>query len=1139
MSRQILQDVINDFEVEKFTNFFRLKNDKFRHPSESLYYEDDNFGEGKKLEEITFDDGNLIVCSFPVKKALSERSGKKAQYELGKKILKESQTDAGIFIFYDKAGNFRFSLIYANYLGKRRDWSTFKRHTFFVSPHQTNKTFLQQVGDGDFFAIEAIKKVFSIEKVTKEFFSEISNWYFWAMDEIELPDDEDKDREIRNAKNLIRLITRIIFIWFMKEKKLVPETLFDKKFLDTTLDYKDKTGSTYYKAILQNLFFATLNTSMKKDDPKSRIFVNEAKRNGFVSDAYMQHGYYRYKRFIKDTELFLQQFENIPFLNGGLFDCLDKRIDKQEIRIDCFSDNPKNETRLKVPDTLFFQEAGIEVDLQKYFEPGSKKRVTRKVRGLISILKSYNFTIDENTPIDEEVALDPELLGKVFENLLAFYNPETAATARKATGSYYTPREVVDYMVDESLVTYLKNHLLEKTKTDASLSRWKENEQELEKQLRLLIDYKEEKHNLNEDETEHLIGAIESAKILDPACGSGAFAMGILHKLVLVLHKLDPDNGRWKKRLIEKVPPEIREETQQSLENKPLDYIRKLGLIETCIYGVDIQEIAIQISKLRFFISLLVEQQPDDSKPNRDIKALPNLETKFVAANTLIVLDKPRQLSIKDPEIENLERQLFETRKNIFYANSRWKKLELQKKEKLLREKLRQKLKKGGFGSTVAEQITSWDPFDQNTHADWFEPEWMFGVGEGFDIVIANPPYVNVEKIDSSVKKSIHHFKTAYQKYDLYVLFYEKSISLLKKSGVLIFISSNKFLSQGYGFLLRKYLLNFEINTIINFNFNVFESSIVRTCIFQLSKKEPQNNKIKIIDVNNINDKYKFLEEKYSYIDQKVFEKTEENNFRINLTKDKIKLLDKVKKGCLCVENICSVNYGLRPSSEKINRKKEYFIKTSNPKGLYKKYFEGKDMGYWRVKKSYFIDYRPDVMYNPMFIELFESEKLVGLRTLSDIGKLRFIYDDEGLFCNDSVVIITPWHLFKYVDYLTIRRNITEEKINTSKKYSIKYLQAILNSKLIKFYVNELLYDGTHFYPDHMKSLPIKILREKEQKPFIDLVEKILAITKDDDYLENLTKQAKVHEYEKQIDQLVYKLYGLTPAEIKIIENLK
>ena len=188
----------------------------------------------------------------------------------------------------------------------------------------------------------------------------------------------------------------------------------------------------------------------------------------------------------------------------------------------------KTETRLKVPDEIFFCEEEVEANLSAFLGNNNK----RKVRGLLPILKSYNFTTDENTPVDEEIALDPELLGKVFENLLASYNPETAVTARKATGSYYTPREIVDYMVTESLVMHLTDTLGNDPATIEKLKR--------------LFSYSDDTNPFNAEETESIVSSIEKIKILDPACGSGAFPMGILHKLVLALHKLDPQNTKWK-----------------------------------------------------------------------------------------------------------------------------------------------------------------------------------------------------------------------------------------------------------------------------------------------------------------------------------------------------------------------------------------------------------------------------------------------------------------------------------------------------------------------------------------------------------------------------------------------------------------
>ena len=265
-AKEILQSIVNDFDISRFEQFFRQKNDKLNFPYEDLSVSNlDNFSDGKKIAKAKIKDGDLIICSILVKKELTERSGKKSQYEIGKQILKQQQADAGIFIFYDFKGDFRFSLIYTNYLGKRRDWSTFKRFTYFVSKNQTNKTFLKQIGDGDLSSIEKIKEAFSVEKVTKEFYDEIQSWYFWAIQYSKFPKDAEKEKNGRNEA-IIRLITRIIFIWFMRERGLVPKKLFEQKNIEEILKSVGQNDSTYYLAILQNLFFATLNTKKKKGD---------------------------------------------------------------------------------------------------------------------------------------------------------------------------------------------------------------------------------------------------------------------------------------------------------------------------------------------------------------------------------------------------------------------------------------------------------------------------------------------------------------------------------------------------------------------------------------------------------------------------------------------------------------------------------------------------------------------------------------------------------------------------------------------------------------------------------------------------------------------------------------------------------
>lgn len=263
-ARQILETIINDFSDGGFSRFFREKSRQFVAREENYSrYNDDDFKNGLRLGEINFSDGDsLIICAFEVKKALSERAGKKAQYDKAKNILKSAENQkfsAGIFVFYDSGGNFRFSLVYPESIGVRRQWSNFRRFTYFVSREFTNKTFLQRIGGGDFSSLDKVKDAFSVEKVTKEFYQDIANWYFWAVQNSKFPQDTKREKNDRNIA-IIRLITRLIFIWFMRERGLMPKELFDEKTIRERLKDLSSEQSTYYKAILQNLFFATLST---------------------------------------------------------------------------------------------------------------------------------------------------------------------------------------------------------------------------------------------------------------------------------------------------------------------------------------------------------------------------------------------------------------------------------------------------------------------------------------------------------------------------------------------------------------------------------------------------------------------------------------------------------------------------------------------------------------------------------------------------------------------------------------------------------------------------------------------------------------------------------------------------------------
>ena len=619
------------------------------------------------------------------------------------------------------------------------------------------------------------------EELNKRFYADLSAWFARACQQAKFP----LARESKIERHLIRLITRILFVWFIRQKRLVADEFFvEEKARELLAAYRED-GDDYYRAVLQNLFFATLNT--------------EQGRRGFSAKEQANHRVfhlYRYADLLADKDRFLALAQKSPFINGGLFDCLDSEEASGAggYRVDCFTDNENHRRALSVPNLLFFgKETGAE--------------------GLFTILDRYKFTVEENTPIEQEVALDPELLGKVFENLLAANTPETQESARRLSGSYYTPRDVVDYMVDESLTAYLQPKM------------GPANPKKCADRLRDLFDYEIEGCSFSEEETEKLMKAIAEIRVLDPAVGSGAFPMGVLHKLSLALQKLDPENRRWRE--LQRARAESasasafhdiadggeREnrlrEINYIFENYSTDFGRKLCLIQNSIFGADIQPPACQIAKLRFFISLAIEQTPDPAKENLGIKPLPNLETRFVAADTLIPLTE-KQLDLTGKRVKELEAQLKENRERHFRAVTREIKLKCKKRDKELREELAKVLvAECGMDRAGARRIAKFDIYDQNVRSDWFDAEQMFGVADGFDVVIGNPPYVRQESIDKQKKARLLEIyrSGAKRTSDLYVYFYLRGLELLRVGGTQVFICSNSWLDVAYGAALQKHLL--------------------------------------------------------------------------------------------------------------------------------------------------------------------------------------------------------------------------------------------------------------------------------------------------------------------------------------------
>lgn len=701
----------------------------------------------------------------------------------------------------------------------------------------------------------------SAAELNKRFYAELADWFAWASTKAELVQFSKGQPADEGGKEvgLIRLLTRLMFVWFIKEKGLVPVDLFNAETLGKLLKSPPQStpqGHDFYLAILQNLFFATLNTEM--DGRRWR------KDQDGQSKDYLGHHVFRHEAKFAGKAAAEKLFHQVPFLNGGLFECLDTEIKPDDdraslaakerqrliLRVDGFSDQPDKQPRLQ--NCIFFGGTGDEkYPLTEYF--GRKRN--EKISGLIDLFERYKFTIEENTPLEEEAALDPELLGKVFENLLASYNEDTKTTARNKSGSFYTPREVVEFMVDEALLAYLKPKLAPAPKQDgirpnapgldfpppsselgleATGNKSKADKAAApdanETSLRALLDFASRTHDFSAVQVDVLIAAIESCKAIDPAVGSGAFPLGLLQKLVHALAVLDPGGDKWKARnrsyyetnlsRAEAIPAPNEREAATATAQAELDkfddafnsghypdYTRKLYLIERCLHGVDIQPIAVQIAKLRCFISLAVEQRADDARPNRGITPLPNLETKLVAANTLTPLHREGNVMLVTQDLRAAQTKLRNANRAFFAAANGADKRRVQKQILELRHEIADHAKRDGiFSGNEAALLGQWDPFDPNAHAPFFDPEWMFGLEPAaskgwFDIALANPPYVRSGKIDPKLKAAL---KTDYPKFfsgssDLLTYFFKVAKDLLVSGGVMSFITSNNYMRAGYG----------------------------------------------------------------------------------------------------------------------------------------------------------------------------------------------------------------------------------------------------------------------------------------------------------------------------------------------------
>lgn len=1093
------------------------------------------------------------------------------------RLLADEMEDRALVVFVpeDNNDNYRFSLIEITLESKNdssrvtRNYSNPRRYSYFLGKgiaYYTPNKYLNEKGrvvDSD-----DLRSRFSVEVLTKEFYQELSDWYAWAIKIIRFPNDlNDKtDDDKFNNESAIRLITRLIFVWFLKQRHLIPDEFFDEAYLSEKLlkNFKpyqmggllhDVGEVKYYTAILQNLFFAMLNSPITPEGGKElseRHFRKLNEQGKPSSSDYDNNKLMRYESYFKNPQLFVDLANRtVPFLNGGLFDCLDDK--DKGIYYDGFSDSERSMKSLYIPDFLFFV-SETDVDLSVWYNDKRKKKV--KVRGIINILKRYNFTVEENTPFDKEVSLDPELLGKVFENLLASYNPETQTTARKQTGSFYTPREIVQYMVDESLVAHLK-----RTVGD-----------DLEQQYRQLMQYTDEDVSLTDSQRRQIMLSLYNCKVLDPACGSGAFPMGILQQMVHILSRIDPDNKMWKEIMLQKAIDETSEAYRNSSNeerkeliadiersfdesiNRP-DYARKLYLIENCIYGVDIQPIAIQISKLRFFISLVVDQNTNtDPTDNFGIRPLPNLEAKFVAANTLIGLDKKDASLFDSEEIKAKENELKIAKHKIFGAKTVRTKRKYKNIVNELRKEIADMLEhSGAVGNDEARQLASWDMFDQNDYSKFFDPEWMFGVNDGFDIVIGNPPYVQLQANNGRLSELYEQcgYKTFVRTGDIYILFYERGWQLLKSGGCLCYITSNKWMRAGYGEKTRSFFAKYtNPELLIDFSgVDVFESATVVTNVLLFTRGENKGITYCVGTSNKYKDCLKNLTD---YVEKNEYiQNLKTSDGWVILTPVELSIKNKIiVAGTSLSEWNIKINYGIKTGyndafiidsvqRDEILNNCQTESERKRTAEIIRPILRGRDIkryGYeWAGK--YLIATFPSRSYD---IEQYPAVKQYllsfGKERLEQTGR---IYTINGEKVKSRKKTNNKW--FETQDSISYWEDFLEPKViypETTKSARFAYDESgiFIDKTCFMLISNDALY--------LQKTLSSKLFEVAYNRMFssVELVNHTyqynkyalvkLPIIKD----KNAIKKLSEIDDEKKIDFYVYKLYGLTYDEVLIVD---
>lgn len=752
--------------------------------------------------------------------------------------------------------------------------------------------------------------------------------------------------------------------------------------------------------------------------------------------------------------------------------------------------------------------------------------------GFFKFLSEYNFTIDENDPDDAEVGVDPEMLGQIFENLLE---------DNKFKGAYYTKKEVVQYMAKEALIAYLQ--------TDC------EDLEKKERVRKFVTTY--DSSDLNDEENTEIKKNLKRIKVCDPAIGSGAYPMGVLKEIFrcrLAIEDFSAERYADVKRHI----------------------------IQNNIYGVDIEQGAVEIARLRFWLSLVV----DEVEP----VLLPNLDYKIVTGNSLITtfngqyvnLEKNKNntddfflqqmknklaskkndlfmlsgdekykcmIEIKILILDMLVIQLTGENKgkrdskmsvgNLFEENSAVAAVDDDKVAQLVSpeqqamieevEALRALLTNVGIGLKERSQIIV--PF-----FDWklmFSEIFQNG---GFDIVLGNPPYISapnqlqdnvLNKQRDSIRKS-GRYSTLNEKWDLYVPFMELGVQLLKDDGIFTMIVPYPLTNQKYGKKLRRFFCeeNRLIEVVDAKGYKLFKNATVENCIPLIRKSNFTNS---VIIAHYHDDKT--ISKDYSLDTEKLV--LDSNTYVWNLTQE--------ARNTNRYENMhvlgdyCYISKGMVLHSEEGLFTKDDLISKTKDSIHSREYVEAKDISRYAVERVKYLEYGtercPSKLSRPTFPELYDRNKII----MNCLGGLNSTIGNS-LLHNHSLYCAVLWKDLKGVENKSISNSIKkyssmdrEEMESLSNNVDLRYLLGIMNSSYTTVLLTNLRGGDYHIYPEHIRNIPIPIAPKELQNSISELVDRIL-------YEKKANPNADISPFDLQIDILIYHLYGLTFEEVLIAD---